>query len=611
MAGTQGTQTRTLADLNESEKALVEFKTLLNQKMPEIFPYMKSWGKLLSDDPASSFSTDPMDSAFLDVLDRSIFNTSLRSTNTEIKALYEAYKALPEEAVEPITLKRQMFDAPSVEFSAHKQAASVVNLGQQYLGVDTTESGIVDQETGKALSIKLATLQSQNPDIQTNVIPQYYDQRSVDFLNALVEKRMEDVGVTRQTDLDTLLVNTWDQKQDGDYIPNRAMANLAEIISLRNIVELIVNAQLPNGQEGVRVQVDAPWNTGWDTQTAPDRFFSEATYDSLGKTKEVSGQALFGNYSTNPNADLLREFAQNIGMDTNKATYTEVEVGMIAAEMLAHQARELCIPEHEVNTAIHDGRFMPHYKDLEMVERGYGYPPGELADAALLKTGLEQWHMDHYGPIRDAVIEYRNVEFVNRFGGIPDEQILDMQRRRSGADTQLDREQGLRDFGSAARYFASYKTVTGNADKQTLYDFRRDNEYLPYLSERAAAGTIGGMCRVVTPSADIEGDIPKASDEGCTVESVIEDNGAPCEGDDCTVEKELERRIKSGQIKPCDDFSDGAGADASASDAIQSNMSDATGQSSDACTVEAEIARRLEGGELTRPCDTNNDIKIK
>ncbi len=609
MAGTQGTDTRTLADLNESERALVEFKTLLNEKLPQIFPHMQGWGKLLYDEPEYDASLDAMDPAFLDILNQTVFDNSKRVTNTEIRALHDAYEKLPTEVKAPITLTRQMFDAPSVDVTANAQSTAVVNLGQTYLGVDHSDSALINQDTGRALSVKISKLEVQNPDIQTDLIPQYYDQRMVDFLDDLVEKRMNAAGITPTTDVNRLMVDTWSQKQNGEYIPSRAMANLAEAVALRNMAELMVNRQLPNDLSGAPIKMDTPWNTGWNNDSAPDLFFSKITYDSLKSNYEVSRETLFGDYSSNPNSALLKEFADKIGLNMYQDTYSQTDVGKLAAEMLAYQAKELCIPEHEVNAAIHDGRLMPNESDLLLIERGYGFPPGELSDAALYKTGREQLEMEYYGPIRDAVIEYRNVEFVNRFGGFSDDEIFRLQKIRGGENAVLNREEGLRDFGSPSRYYTSYKHLVG-IEGPTEYNYKREHEYLPYLSERHAAGTIGGMCRVA-PVASQDGDFtPDTSDEACTVEKVLEDKGTPCEGDECTVEAEVERRIKAGTIKPCDDFSGGAGADSSASDKIQTNMSDTTGQSADACTVEAEITRRLEGGELARPCD-DNSVKLK
>ncbi|MGH1377241.1 MAG: hypothetical protein ACRBB3_00305 [Alphaproteobacteria bacterium] len=540
---------------NESDMALIAFKQLVNDRLPEISKETAAWkdddGHLISE------SSNPLDGGYLYILNNFILNQSKIDRTPELKELVDQYNELPSEIRFPADIKRTFFEKPTPSITANNQAQAVINLAQDYLNIEETNDGKIDEDTGRALRKQLEQLQRQNPDIEIEFSPQNNDNRTVDFLNALVQKRMGSAG-TDQRDLNQTLIHLWAMEKDAETLPGHIKTDLGATTALLNVMELMVNGNLPTGMSVTPPSADAPWDQDWTNDSAPDTFFSEQTYAALASTTSrnslgtVHTATLFADIPSNPNGELLKQMAEDIGLDVNKRIFTEIEVGQIAAEMMVYQAKQLCIEEGDINRAIHSGKFMPNLTDLLMVDRGFGFPEGH-------NTGTAVW-------------EHKSESFGKRFGTI-DQDFIDSL----GAD---DRLHGLR-FSeelhqSPSSYFTIYKGSMGaRGNDLTAYEHKRETEYLPGLADFFADGSV---CNAA-PKNDNDG--------GCTVEGVLGDG--PCDNKDaapaddaCTVESIIGKNDCSKA------FDNSAASDVSIDEQIISNAKSATGNDPE-CFVEDTI----------------------
>ena len=561
---------------NKSDQALIAFKQLINARLPELAPETANWkdenGHLVHE------SSDPLDSGYLYILNNFILDSNKVAQRPELQELVDQYNTLPESIRTPIEIKRTFFEKPSAGITSTNQAQAVINLAQDYLNVEETSDGTIDEATGRALRKTLEQLQRQNPDINVEFSPQNNDSRTIDFLNALAQKRMGSAG-TDPRDINQTLIHLWALEKDAEPMPGQVQTNLGSVVSLRNMMELLVNGTLPSGGSAARPTADAPWDQDWTNNAAPDVFFSTQTYAALSSTTsmnslgKVSTATLFAEIPSNPNAALLKQMAEDIGLDTNKRFFTEVEVGKIAAEMLTHQAKLLCIDEPDINRAIHSGRFMPNLTDLLIVERGFGFPEGH-------NTGSAVW-------------EHQSSSFGERYGTI-DQAFLDSL----GPNDPLHGIRFLDDIHqSPASYFTVYRGVSAAAAALTPYERMREDSFLPGLADFYADG---GTCGT---SQEHEQD----NDAPCTVEGVVGDGpcgdnnkpAASADSDLCTVEGVVGKG-------PCSDaFKEPAQHDDSIDEAIESNAESTTGNDY-GCFVEDGITSNCDNGLDNTGATANN-----
>lgn len=530
---------------NESDQALIAFKQLINARLPDLAPETANWkdenGHLVHE------SSNPLDSGYLYILNNFILDPSKIVQRPELQELVDQYNALPASIRSPVEIKRTFFEKPTAGITSTSQAQAVINLAQDYLNIEETDDGKIDETTGRALRKTLENLQRQNPDIAVEFSPQNNDGRTIDFLNALAKKRMGSAG-TDARDINQTLIHLWALEKDAEPIPGQVQTDLGSVVSLRNMMELMVNGTLPSGSSAARPATDTPWDQDWSNNASPDIFFSNQTYTALANTTSrtslgrVNTATLFAEIPSNPNAALLKQMAEDIGLDTNKRFFTEIEVGKIAAEMLTYKAKELCIEEPDINRAIHSGKFMPNLTDLLIVERGFGFPEGH-------NTGQALW-------------EHKSQNFGNRYGTI-DQTFIDSLGAR-------DPLHGSNFYGnihqSPASYFAVYREVTAAAQSMTPYENLRESSYLPKLADfYADGGTCGGNSQ----------EHQQGNDTPCTVEGIVGEG--PCGNttpDDnlCTVEDIVGKG-------PCSDTFDTEAKDTPSDidETIESNAESATG----------------------------------
>ena len=531
---------------NESDQALIVFKQLVNDRLPEISTETDAWkdenGHLINE------TSDPLDSGYLYILNNFILNQSKIQQTPELQELVDKYNSLPEAVRFPADIKRTFFEKPTQNITTANQAQAVVNLAQDYLNVEETDDGQINEETGRALRKQLEQLQRQNPDIGVEFSPQSNDSRTIDFLNALVQKRMGSTG-TDTRDLNHTLIHLWAMEKDAEPLPGHTKTDLGATTSLLNAVELMVNGTLPSGLSTTKPSADAPWDKNWTNNASADLFFGEQTYAALASTSsrttlgKVHTATLFADIPSNPNGALLKQMAEDIGLDVNKTIFSEIEVGQIAAEMMVFQAKQLCIEEGDINRAIHSGKFMPNLTDLLMVQRGFGFPEGH-------NTGPKLW-------------EHRSDSFGKRFGTI-DQDFIDSL----GADDNIHGRRFSEDLHqSPAAYYTIYKGSLGAKDQElTAYEQTREDQYLPGLADFFADG---GVCNA-SPKQD--------NDASCTVEGIIGDGPCDNKGETpkdndrlCTVEGII------GKGDCSKSFDENANKDTSIDEQIKSNSESTTG----------------------------------
>ncbi|PCJ99883.1 MAG: hypothetical protein COA45_03450 [Zetaproteobacteria bacterium] len=501
---------------NESDQALIAFKQLINSRLPILAPETAGWkdenGHLVHE------TSDPLDSGYLYILDNFILDPSKIAQNAALQELVDQYNTLPESIKTPVEIKRTFFEKPSNNITSSNQAQAIINLAQDYLNIEETSDGKIDETTGRALRKTLEDWQRQNPDIGVEFSPQNNDSRTIDFLNALTQKRMGSAG-TDPRDLNQTLIHLWAMEKDAEVIPGQIQTNVGAVVSLRNMMELMVNGTLPSGSSAARPATDAPWDQDWTNNASPDVFFSNQTYAALASTTSrntlgtVHTATLFAEIPSNPNGALLKQMAEDIGLDTNKTIFTEIEVGRIAAEMLTYKAKELCIDEPDINRAIHSGQFMPNLTDLLIVERGFGFPEGH-------NTGAAVW-------------EHQSNSFGQRYGMIDKEFLdsLDSDNIMHGRKFQMDIHQ------SPSSYFTVYRGVSDFTQDLTPYERMREEVFLPSLADFIADGSTCGSAPKATQDSDctVEGVVgdgpcgdstPEVTDDLCTVEGIV--GKGPC-----------------------------------------------------------------------------------
>lgn len=604
-----------LNTLSASDRALVEFKMEVNQVFASAYP---DSGLKINE------TADATDSSLHYLLDNYIMDESKTASSPELRSLLEKYQQLPQDVQTTIDTQRTYFNRPGSSVAKRAQADAVVELAQNYLNLPenspSSDEGnlLINEGTAKAVRDQL---QEMSGEVDVDFEPRQFDQRSIDFLNAVVQKRMADANV-KPEDLNNTLIHLWAMENDHnrpniDGSGSSAMSRLGEAASLLNVMKLMVRAELPSGETTSQPEVDATWDKQWTNNDSHDRFFSFDTYASLNSdAKTVTTDVMFNRFGYDQEQyDLLNRIADELEIDrTPGREMSHDEVGKIAIEMMSYKAQEAwCMinpdepfDERQINTMIHEGRFMPHLDDLYLVDQGFGFPDTVQTwqNSAAERYGV-QFSLEHAKDI----LRHRGDAFVDRFGDMPREALE--RKMDTFPDQTRDHAEKIarQEFQSPANYFATARFMTGD-QAPTAYEQRRDEYLKVYQTFKEDTGS----CMPTTgPSNDAENGANANTSGDCSVESVLEGgcdqaspntpppSERPSAGDSqsggCTVESVL----KSG----CgEDFNQSAPNDSSVDDAIKSNAQDTTGNEQGDCSVEDEIGRRLENGDIA-PCIKN------
>ena len=564
------TEAERIAEMSESERALVDFKKAINEKLPAIIPELG--GMTLHTD------ADAFDGAYIYLLENYVLNESRLAATPELSKLRDLYSALPPDVRIQTDTYAAFFANPSTTEGKKNQGLAVVSLAEHYLGTDDgtpdSEDSLIkiDERTSRALRDELEKLKStENIDIEFD--SRVFDQRAVDFLNAVVQKRTQAANVPPSA-LDGMLVQMWAIENgglpiDGEIIkaPSREQSALGEAISLRNMMNFMVNAKLPSGTATTKPQTDVNWDSQWTHDDAGDFFFSTAVYGSLSSTKAVSTDTLFSrNGYSEESYNTLLTASERLGIDMSRGrTMSRMEVGKIAVEIMSIRAQEAwCMispgtefDEKKIHEMIHAGQFMPSTNDLRLVDLGMGVPDNEYFRQKLEEMGPQgSWLIEYED--RGAVLSHRIRAFAERFGEIPQSAVTEKAATYNTSENHIRHS-----YATPALYFGSPRSLFGSTEP-TQYEIDRDAYLKRYQTFKEDLGTCN----------------PTASAENDTTNN---DPNRATNSDPCTVEGALRG----------DTFPDAAQEDKTNCDCIKTNAEDATGNEQGDCTVEGEVERRM------------------
>lgn len=555
----------TIASLSEDQRVLAEFKHTINQRLPDIIPATASM--------TLDINGDALDGALIYLLDNYILNEELIAEKPELAELRDQYNALPAETRALTETYKTFFTRPSNQEGKNDHAQAVITLAEDYLGTNdgAPDDGSIkiDQNTSRALRDRLEELKSTN-EVDVDFDTRVFDQRTVDFLNAIVHKRAKDANAP-ESSLDGMVVQLWSLRNNGiiedstnGSPPSNKMLALGEAISLRNIASLMVNAELPSGPKTTKPETDVNWDTQWTTNDSGDRFFSNAVYRDIKNNKTVTTDILFDKPGYNDdNYAVLMKAAERLDLDMSRGrVMSQMELGEVAIEIMSIRAEEAwCMinpgtefDETKIHEMIHKGQFMPHLDDLFLAEKGFGVPETEYFRKQIEELGPEgSWHLEYKQ--RTAVLSHRADAFAERFGEMPQSALETKARAYSTTEEHVRHS-----YGTPALYFGSVgRGLFGNKEP-TTYEIARDVYLERYQAFKEDVGTCDPKA-----TADNENDPTNTNGGPCTVEGVLR-----------------------GET-----FPDAANADETNCDCIKTNVEDATGNPQGDCTVEDELERRM------------------
>ncbi len=573
-----------VSSFTDEELALASFKQKLNEYLPRILPE--------TSDMALKVDGNPLDGALIYILDNYIFNGDNITQNPELLELRNSYMNLPDNIRDRIETYKDFFIRPDDSKGFENQGRAVLEQAQKYLGISeispSSKDGIkveIGTRTARALRARIEQLQDIG-EISNDLDPREFDQRVVEALDHLVKDRMKDASISSYSELNSMIVNLWalGKSKDGDSLPTREELDLGEAVSLRNIMNFIVNSELPSGAKAPTPVIDVRWDSQWTNNDSGDRFFNDATYRDLYSSKFTATDVLYdkSGYSEE-NYRVLIKASERLGIDMrNGRIMSELEVGRIATEILSLKAQDAwCMispdtefDEKKIHEMIHAGKFMPHIDDLALAEKGFGLPQTEFFRKKVDEYGpKESWRLEFEE--RTGVLAYRAQEFSNRFGEIPQYAVTQK------AIAEHETENHIRhSYGTPSLYFGSVRSLFGST-KQTKYEHDRDIYLEKYQKFKEDIGT-----------CDVEPEPVKNPENlDCTVESVIRGE-AVRPAADCSVEAVLLRG---------EDFSDKTKLDRSIDECISSNISDITGGAQGECSVEGEWDNRLDYKNIIKP----------
>lgn len=504
-----------------------------------------------------------------------------------LRQISDGVQALPEDTRRSMnTESRRLLStrgtAATPPKTATQQAQELMTLSDSYLGVTgnpATNSDVLEN-TGRALKDYLKAQRALNPDISVDFTPQRVDVRTAAFLAELLRKKMEEAGV-KPEDLQSTMMQLWLMQSRGEQHPNAAMRELGQVGAMKGLVDYIVSGRVPSGDmTSQRPRTDSPWEN-----PVKDRFFNREVYGELLNGHIVSAKALLRPDNADPAQQaLIRSIAERLGFDLNAQTFTRDQVGQIATEIMAHQARALCIDERDISRAMLEGRFNPHQDDVFLAKIGFGKPERDQGRSEQLeRIGIprEQQHDIYF---RAQFDDYRDQKWVQRFGAIDDDHLFRLaQRLRPDLIPQnMDlKYEDLKDQPHVRmvmddlrhrRSSAASLFEWGGRGMVDPYNFReayrrlREDRYLPDLRERVNENGLN-LC------AQNPGAVAAPSAAPPTGTCFADDIDGPCKpgapqapragAGDCFVE----------------DFRGACGtSDASNADRIRGNAADSTGQ---------------------------------
>lgn len=488
-------------------------------------------------------------------------------------------------------------------------AKGVVSIAEDYLNVPLTGSSDVRETTGRALKDYLKQARINNPSINVDFTPQSVDQRTVRFMNELVQKQMKAAGV-RPEELNALLQRLWNLERQGKEPESPQLKELGRTVALSDLVSYIASGALPNGETTVKPRTDSPWENN-----VQDRFFNYQVYDELLNTGRVTNKALFRPENANPQQQaLIATTAQRLGIDMNAKTFTRDQVAAIATEIMVHQAKQLCIEERDITKAMTEGRFNPHLDDLLLAEEGLGKPPRDPRRVEMLEriniTVEEQSDIYFHAQFT----EYRAGIWNKRFGGLDAQHQFDLAKRLypnmipQNPDVRYEDVKDSPQVRDAMDKIKSYTNSPlsyfrwngGDNDPYNLraqYQSLRNNHYLPALREKANENGLnlcapGGSSSGTSTGPGVRPGSPSGNGSSGNGVCYADDASGPCDPAKSAKPAKTATSCFADDVDgPCatpkrattsacyaDDFANASGCSSDTASVIRSNSRDTTGQ---------------------------------
>ncbi len=543
----------------------------------------------------------------------SMLSESAKLTISYIDDVAKEMAALPPDITAQITKAQEKaaikYEAPAGDANPKEtQARELVSLAQSYLGVDednpTTD---IHADTGRALKNYLKQMKASYPELDTmDFTPQTVNGKTAAFMNELLHKQAQEAGVS-ENNLHTTLLQLWSLQEKGQQPGSEAMRDLGKTGAMFSLVDYIVSGRLPSGQVHLRPRTDSPWEN-----PVNDRFFGQDVYVDLLNGNTVSNKSLFNPEHGNPQAQkMIREVAKDLGISLHDKIYSRDEVGAIATEIMIRQAKAQCIDEHEISQAMMEGRFNPNQDDIFLAKIGLGKPPRDQARIEQLeRIGIPpEEQTDIY--FRAENERYRNEIWVDRFGGITDEQAFRLAQRLYPDEIPQNMDLTYEDLkdnshvqeminrvryanGSPARLFEWGGGKGDPFNFQEQYQRLRNEHYLPSLRERVNESGLD-LCNDGSPKPANN----KADDGLCYADSL--DN---MDGNCGNIPK---KPLDDGKCY-ADEFAQARGNPCSKpEDEIRANMEDTTGQEADDGKCYAEDI----GGVNCTPPEAKESLPLK
>ncbi|MCK5384420.1 MAG: hypothetical protein KAJ29_02505 [Alphaproteobacteria bacterium] len=574
--------------LTESEKAgLLAYKKSLGESLAQSPDILK--GRDV-DDVMHIDDADPLDLAFLYVLDHYVFDESKKDQLHGQEDLRKGFEALPKDIHDIIDAKHALFDkVKGFSNEQNTQQAATLEIADKSLGFEYREPSfddddrlVIDAATSRALRNYLEDVK-QSGVLKTDFEPRIFDNKAQNALDELVRLRQIEAGV-RPGDVNDFMVHLFSMEQNNNGLLNGASGEdkqqievLGKAVAMRNLLDLIVTGKTPSGAHGSKANAEINWDKPWTNHNSGDMFFSKNVYKAIFEEKYGTGDdvhlttdVLFNKSGYSEDSyEILIEAAKKAGIDPDdpNRVVSEMAVGKIAIEIIKVRAEQVWCIDHpnekfdpkQIHAMIHNKEFMPHLKDLEFVDKGFGLPDAivteENGDISNLREMADQMGPDSWRLGVDyprIVQQHRVAAFQETFGSIPQDALDEKARlyKPDFIDHMGQVQEGALHrhvqvvAGTPAMYYAPPPTILGYT-RPTQYELGRQ-EYLdrvqPIIEDDRCDPSSGRKDRV-RPDEDksiVRGSFQKAGEDSRA--NIIETNKYDCVEGDCVIECELEEK---------------------------------------------------------------------
>jgi hypothetical protein len=515
--------------LNPSDlAALLTFKKAIGESLnqsPELLntEHYSSANDVIHTDPKNPATSDPLDEAFLRVLDQYVYDDSKKDQLHGQSALREKFEKLPQNLQNTINAQQALFsEVKSYTEDQKTQQIEVLKFAEKILGTSEGEPSFGNDErldingkTSRALRNYLEEVQ-KSTKLRQEFEPRIFDKNSKEALDELVRTRVMEAGV-KPNEINDLMIHLYNVERDNDPLFYGASAKdrtqieaLGKAVVMSNLMNLIVAGHTPSSENGKPngFEADAKinWDKPWTTHNSGDMFFSKKVYNTLLEEKNTKGEVHLTTGILFRESDyredqykILKEAAEkalNISPESPDREISETDIGKIAIEIMKIRAEQVWCLEHkgeefdtkQIHAMIHNKEFMPHHNDLKLVDSGFGFPDNVYIDVRTNEFASKpNQPSDYIGSLKQVaeamgpnsynleynyvkpVIEHRVARFTDTFGEMPEE-----ARYKMGRIVNPNLVDGV--AGTPALYYTPTRSIFDRM-KPTQYEIDRQ-EYL-------------------------------------------------------------------------------------------------------------------------------------